>query len=246
MRGARGRTFRARFAGGRTRAPAALVNLSTRAYHAGGDETIIAGFVIGGTGPKRLLVRAVGPTLGAFGLGGTLPNPRLTLVNQAGATVAENDDWGASPDAAALAALFPVAGAFALGAGSRDAAVVATLPPGAYSAVVRSTDRAAGVALLELYDLEPGAPARLVNLSTRTFSGPGEQTAIVGFGLAGNAARPVLVRAAGPALAAFALAPASRDAAVLPELPAGTYTAVAAGASAAATGQTLVEVYVVP
>lgn len=291
VRGARGRTFRARFSAAPTAAPAALVNLSTRAYHAGGDETIIAGFVIGGTGTKRLLVRAVGPTLGAFGLGGTLPNPRLALVNQAGATVAENDDWGTSPDAAALAALFPVAGAFALGAGSRDAAVVATLPPGAYSAVVRSADRTAGVALLELYDLEPGAPARLVNLSTRTFSGTGEQTAIVGFGLAGTTARPVLVRAAGPALAAFgvtgaladphlrlvdaaggtvaqndnwgasvfapelaaaatrvaafALAPASRDAAVLPDLPGGTYTAVATGA-AAATGQTLVEVYVVP
>ncbi|MBI5771935.1 MAG: polysaccharide lyase 8 family protein [Verrucomicrobia bacterium] len=290
--GARGKSFRARFATAPTKTTATLTNLSTRAYLAARDDTIIAGFVVGGTGTKRLLVRAIGPTLATFGLTGALANPRLAIVNQAGATVAENDDWGSAPGTAAeLAAIFPVAGAFALSATSRDAAAVVSLPPGQYSAVVRSMDGTSGVALVELYDLAPDAPARLVNLSTRTFSGTGEQTAIVGFGLGGTGAQPVLVRAAGPALtafgvtgaltdpqlrvvnsagvtlaqndnwgasvfapeitaaatsvAAFALAPTSRDAAALPMLTPGTYTAIASGAGTT-TGQTLVEVYIVP
>jgi hypothetical protein len=259
------------------------------------DDTIIAGFVVGGSGGKRLLVRAVGPTLATFGVTGTLANPRLALVDATGATVAQNDDWGSSPDAAALAATFPVAGAFGLTPGSRDAALIVTLPPGPYSAVVRTADATgSGVALVELYDLDPAGSARLVNLSTRAFSGPGEQGAIVGFGLGGRALQPVLIRAAGPALtafgvggaladpqlrvvdaagtvlaqndhwgssvftpeiaaassgvAAFAFAPASRDAATLPWLRPGTYTALAtgAGSGAAASGQVLVEVYLAP
>ena len=209
---ARGKSFRARFNTGQTKPIAALTNLSTRAYVASRDDTIIAGFVVGGTGPKRLLVRAVGPTLAAFGLTGVLANPRLSIVDGSGTTVAENDDWGLAPNAAELAATFPVAGAFGLGSGSRDAALIVSLPPGPYSAVVRTADATgSGVALVELYDLAPGAPARLVNLSTRAFSGPGEQGAIVGFGLGGAAAQPVLIRAAGPALAAFGVTGAIVD-----------------------------------
>jgi hypothetical protein len=293
--GARGRSFRARFTTGQVRPLAALTNLSTRAFLGSRDDTIIAGFVVGGSGGKRLLVRAVGPTLATFGVTGTLANPRLALVDATGATVAQNDDWGSSPDAAALAATFPVAGAFGLTPGSRDAALIVTLPPGPYSAVVRTADATgSGVALVELYDLDPAGSARLVNLSTRAFSGPGEQGAIVGFGLGGRALQPVLIRAAGPALtafgvggaladpqlrvvdaagtvlaqndhwgssvftpeiaaassgvAAFAFAPASRDAATLPWLRPGTYTALAtgAGSGAAASGQVLVEVYLAP
>ncbi len=292
---ARGRSFRARLTTGRVKPVATLTNLSTRAHLGARDDTIIAGFVVGGAGGKRLLVRAVGPTLATFGLTGVLANPRLAVVDRAGVTVAENDDWDRTPNAAALAAAFPAAGAFSLTPGSRDAALIVTLPPGPYSAVVRTADpTGGGVALVELYDLDPGGPARLVNLSTRAFSGPGEQSAIVGFGLGGTALQPVLVRAAGPALAgfgvsgaladpelrvvdatgavlaqndhwgssvftteitaaatkvaAFAFAPASRDAATLPWLRPGSYTALATGAGtgAAASGQVLVEVYLAP
>jgi len=201
---ARGKSFRVRFATSQTKPPFSLTNLSTRAYIATRDDTIIAGFVVSGTGRKQLLIRAVGPTLTSFGLTGALANPRLSIVDSAGVTVAENDDWGSAANAAELAATFPAAGAFSLTAGSRDAALLASLPPGAYSAVVRSAEPVgSGVALIELYDLAPDSAARLVNLSTRAFSGFGEQTAIVGFGLGGTTAQQVLVRAAGPALVAF-------------------------------------------
>ncbi|MBI5692066.1 MAG: polysaccharide lyase 8 family protein [Verrucomicrobia bacterium] len=290
--GARGKSLRARFATGQTKPVAALTNLSTRAYLASRDDTIIAGFVVGGAGTKRLLVRAVGPTLTAFGLTGVLANPRVAIVDGKGAVVAENDDWSSGTGAVELAGIFPIAGAFALAPGSRDAALVVSLPPGPYSAVVRTGDaNDRGVALVELYDLAPGSSSRLVNLSTRAFSGPGEQSAIVGFGLGGTSPQPILVRASGPALsafgvtgaladpqlrvanaagvvlaqndnwgssvfapeiaaaavgvAAFPFAPASRDAATLPHLAPGTYTAVAAGNGATA-GQTLIEVYLAP
>jgi hyaluronate lyase len=290
--GARGKSLRARFSTGQEKSVAALTNLSTRAYLGSADDTIIAGFVIGGTGPKRLLIRAVGPALTAFGVNGALLNPRLTLVDRENTIVAQNDDWGSATGASELPAIFASAGAFALLPGGRDAALVVSLAPGQYSAVVRSSDPAGrGVALVELYDLDQGATARLVNLSTRAFSGPGEQSAIVGFRLSGAAGQPVLIRATGPALAAFgvtgaladpqlqvansagtilaqndnwdssvfnaeiasaatrvaafALPTGSRDAATLTPLGAGTYTALATGAGTS-TGQTLVEVYVVP
>jgi hypothetical protein len=96
--------------------------------------------------------------------------------------------------------------------GSRDAALIASLPPGAYSAVVRNSDTTGnGTALVEIYDLAPDTTARLVNLSARAFSGTGEQTAIVGVALGGKAPQQILVRAAGPALAAFGVAGALTD-----------------------------------
>jgi len=205
--GARGKTFRARFSTGEPKPGATLTNLSTRAYLASRDDVLIAGFVVGGTGPKRLLIRAVGPTLSTFGIAEALANPRLSIMNSTGATLAENDDWNSAGNAAELAALFPAVGAFALPAASRDAALLVSLPPGAYSAVVRNADAAgSGIVLVELYDPAPTPASHLVNLSSRVFSGTGAQTAIVGFALTGEAPRQVLVRASGPALAAFGVA----------------------------------------
>lgn len=210
--GARGKTFRARFAVGEAKPPAELCNLSTRAYLAPREGVLIAGFVVVGTGPKKLLIRAVGPTLSAFGVTDALANPRLAIMSGTGATLAENDDWSTGAGAAEVAATSPAVGAFGLPPGSRDAALVVALPPGLFSAVVRSVEPAAGgVALLEIYDPAPTPEARLVNLSSRSFSGSGTQTAIVGFVLAGDAPRQVLVRAAGPALASFGVAETLAD-----------------------------------
>lgn len=201
---ARGRTFRAQFAAGDAKPRATLTNLSTRASLVTAGDALIAGFVVGGEGTKRLLVRAVGPGLNALGVPGALANPRLTITNGAGATVAENDDWGAAPNAPELAATFAQVGAFGLPGGSRDAAMLVTVPAGNYSAVVRNADAAgSGIVLVEVYDTAPAAEPRLINLSSRVFSGAGAQIAIVGFALAGEASRQVLIRAAGPALAAF-------------------------------------------
>ncbi|MDO8542375.1 MAG: polysaccharide lyase 8 family protein [Opitutaceae bacterium] len=210
--GARGRTFRARLSGGDAKPPASLGNLSTRGHLATRDDILIAGFVVRGSGTKRLLVRAVGPALTGFGVPDALANPRLAIVSDAGTSVAENDDWGTASTAAELAATFPAVGAFGLPDGSRDAALLMALPPGAYSAMVRNAATAgSGVVLVEVYDAEPSAEARLINLSSRVFSGSGTQTAIVGFALSGEAPRQVLVRAAGPALAVFNVAGALVD-----------------------------------
>jgi hypothetical protein len=174
VNGSRGRTFRAQFSTGEAKARASLTNLSTRAFLATRDDVLIAGFVVGGSGTKPLLVRAVGPGLGALGVPGVLANPRLAIVNAAGATVAENEDWSTATNARELEAAFPTVGAFGLPAASRDAALLVTLPAGNYSAVVRNADAAgSGIVLVEVYDTAPSAEPRLVNLSSRIFSGTG-------------------------------------------------------------------------
>jgi peroxiredoxin len=125
-----------------------LVNLSCRARVGTGGDVLIAGFVVRGA-PRRLLIRAVGPTLASLGVTGTLADPRLEITSQAtGAIVASNDDWDAT-----LAPTFTSVGAFALGSGSKDAAVVVTLPPGGYTAQVSGVGSTTGVAIVEVYDL---------------------------------------------------------------------------------------------
>jgi len=128
-----------------------LVNLSTLA-RIGDAATLAVGFVVGGNGPCTVVVRAVGPTLAAaFGLGGAMADPVLVLFsNDSGREIAGNDDWGGS---AGLAAAMGTVGAFPLGdAASRDAALVVTLPPGAYSARVSGQAGLGGLALVEVYE----------------------------------------------------------------------------------------------
>lgn len=131
---------------------ARLANLSVRNRTEAGAGTLIAGFVVAGTGSRALLVRAVGPALGAFGVADTLPDPSLQLFAGAVPQLA-NDDWSLPPTAAMLAAFAAQAGAFALPAASRDAALATALPAGAYSAVVTAAPSTtpAGTALIELY-----------------------------------------------------------------------------------------------
>ena len=128
------------------------VNLSTRAYVHTGDGVLIGGFVVSGPAYKRMLIRAVGPTLGAFGVGNALTDPVLTVYSGSD-TVASNDRWGVSSNATAIAAASSRAGAFALASTSEDAALLITLPPGAYTVEVKGKDNGEGVALLEIYDL---------------------------------------------------------------------------------------------
>ncbi len=126
------------------------VNLSTRARVGTGDRTLIGGFVVVGPASQRVLIRAVGPTLGSFGVTGVLADPVLTL--HTGATVvASNDRWDAGDGAAVVEASNRRVGAFALAAGSEDAALFVTLPPGAYTVEVRGKNESEGVALLEIY-----------------------------------------------------------------------------------------------
>ncbi len=128
-----------------------IVNLSARALVGPGEQLMIGGFSVSGTGSKRLLIRAMGPQLGAFGVENPLADPELVLHGSGGAQLAANDNW--HPE---IAWSFDAAGAAALPAGSRDAAVVVTLTAGdTYTVIVRSANGATGEALLEIYELPP-------------------------------------------------------------------------------------------
>jgi hypothetical protein len=127
-----------------------LINLSVRAHVGAGPDAPTLGFVITGTTPKRVMIRAVGPTLAAFGVTDVLADPRLQLF-QGSALVNENDNWGGS---GAMAATFTSVGAFPLSDPiSRDAALIATLAPGAYTAQISGVNNSTGVALIEVYDV---------------------------------------------------------------------------------------------
>jgi hypothetical protein len=128
-----------------------LINVATRGEVAAGAP-LIAGFVLGGTQPRRVLLRAVGPALGALGVSQALADPVLALFR--GTTpVAQNDDWALGRSPAAVAATAVRAGAFALAEGSLDAALLVTLAPGAYTAVVTGVGESGGVTLVEVYDV---------------------------------------------------------------------------------------------
>ncbi len=184
---------------------ARLVNIATRVAVGGSAGTPIPGFVLTGNGTKSMLVRAVGPSLAAFGVTGVLADPRFSLVG-ATATVASNDNWLAA-DAGTMAGV----GAFALTGGSKDAALVATLPAGAYTAPVTATDGGSGVALLEVYDASSGSSVNVINASTRAYVGTGDSVLIPGFVISGSGALKLLIRAVGPTLGSFGVTDALAD-----------------------------------
>ena len=181
-----------------------LVNLSTRGMAGTGDATLIPGFFIEGSQPKRILLRGVGPGLATFGVSGVLARPELTVRRADGGVVMVNRGWDNTGDPALLAATAASVGAFPLARGSGDCAVIATLEPGAYTAPITGADGGTGIAMVEAYEIESGG-TRLTNLSTRARVASGAGVAIPGVVISGENARTVLVRAVGPGLAAFGL-----------------------------------------
>lgn len=135
-----------------------VVNLSSRGFVGSGSDLMIAGFVIPGEVPRRLLIRAVGPTLASYGVADTLADPVLEVVqngpDQTTYRLAQNDDWFRAENAAELATLMHTLGAFPLGPSSRDAATLVELEPGAYSVLIRGTNDTTGIALVEIYAVE--------------------------------------------------------------------------------------------
>lgn len=183
-----------------------LANVSSRGVAGSGANSMIVGFFISGSKPKKVLVRAIGPTLSDYQVPDTLADPVLTLrTAPQGVVVARNNDWG-QPEAPLTAGDIRTAmasvGAFSLREGSADAVIYATLAPGSYSAVVSSPTNASGVVLLEAYDAEtPFNPdIRLTNLSTRGFVGTGANILIAGFVVNGTGPKTYLIRAVGPTL----------------------------------------------
>lgn len=180
-----------------------LANFSTRARVGLGDQVAIAGFTISAGSAKPLLVRAVGPTLAGFGVADALPAPAVELF-RGNVSIDRNTSWSAAGAGPALATAAVSVGAFALQAGTADAALVTTLASGSYSAVIGGADARTGVGLVEVYDLAVSSPgARITNLSVRATAGTGADTLIVGLVVQGTAPQRFLLRAVGPALAAF-------------------------------------------
>ena len=188
-----------------------LMNVSARLRVVEGDasRSLIVGFVVAGSQPKRILLRAIGPALTGFGVPGALADPKLRLYSSVGGLVVENDNWSGVETSTVATAV----GAFALADGARDAAVVVTLQPGAYTLTV-SPNGGDGVALAEVYDADAatgsGASA-IINLSTRGQIDGDSSPLIAGFAVHGNGARRVLIRGIGPALTKFGVAGALID-----------------------------------
>jgi uncharacterized protein (DUF1800 family) len=177
-----------------------LANVSTLTRVGTGADVLTAGFYVGGTAPKQVVVRAVGPRLATapFNVSDTLADPVLTIYNSANAVVATNDNWNVAD-----LSTFNAVGAFALTAGSRDAGIVTTLPPGAYSAQASGVGTTTGTAIVEVYEV--GTPVgKFLNLSARAQVGGAAGQLTPGFVVtAGSGTRKLLIRAAGPTLTAF-------------------------------------------
>jgi hypothetical protein len=160
-----------------------------------GDNVGIGGFIITGTAPKHILLRAIGPSV--TGVPGVLADPVLELHRPNGLPTITNDNWRDDPvqEAAILATgLAPT--------NNLESAIDVTLNPGAYTAILRGKDNSSGVALIEVYDLSQAVLSKLANISTRAFVSTGNDIVIAGFTLGGNnASDSVIVRGLGPSLA---------------------------------------------
>jgi hypothetical protein len=176
-----------------------VLNLSTRGTVSSGDNVLINGFIITGTDPKTVVLRALGPSLSDFGLSGVLADPVLSVYNSSGVLVATNDNWQTD-----LGSAFMAQNGFAPGNPSESAALVQNLTPGAYTAVVRGKNSMEGISLAEVYELtDAGLNSKLANVSGRSYVGTGDNVLISGFIIGDVASATVVVRALGPSLGSF-------------------------------------------
>ena len=185
-----------------------LVNLSTRAFVGTGERALIGGFIIQGTQPATVILRAIGNSLPALGITNALRDPVMELRASSGAILATSDDWIDDAFAGDVASyrLDP--------SNSRESAIFATLNPGAYTFVVRAFDnndgQLTGTAIVELYDLHTTG-GRAANISTRGQVLQGDQVLIGGFIVGGGQSKTVIARALGPSLANQGVAGALTD-----------------------------------
>lgn len=173
-----------------------LANISSRVSAGEGDNRLIGGFIISGTVAKKVIVRATGPSLGQYGVNSVLADPTLELHDKTGALIAANDDWKDSQRTEIETSGLPPTNAL-------ESAIIRTLNPGAYTAIVAGKDGESGTALVEVYDLSPTANSTLINISTRGAVGAQSDVLIGGFIIGGTTGSTrVLVRSVAPSLLA--------------------------------------------
>jgi pectin methylesterase-like acyl-CoA thioesterase len=172
-----------------------LLNISTRLRVGGSQAVGIGGFIVTGTAAKKVILRAIGPSLSASGLGNVLADPVLELYGAPGDLIATNDNW--KEDLTSASELEEMA---MTPPDDTEAAVVVTLSPGHYTAVIAGKNGATGTALVEMYDVDPMADSQFGNVSTLGSVGMGDDALIGGFVVAGPGSARVVIRAIGPSL----------------------------------------------
>ncbi len=173
-----------------------LANISTRMRVDAGDNVLIAGFIIQGNGPKKIVIRGIGPSLSAFGIANPLQDPTIELFT-GNTSLGTNDNWQQNSNAAEIiaAGLAPT--------NPLESALLVTLAPGTYTAVLRGKNNGTGIGVVEAYDLETTGPSRLVNISTRGFVLTDDNVMIGGVIITGDDPSLLVVRAIGPSLGDF-------------------------------------------
>jgi hypothetical protein len=199
-----------------TAIPGLVANVSTRLPVGKDDNVLIEGFSVQGPAgsTKKIIVRANGPSLAAFGVTDALANPTLEIhdANNNNAIVATNDDWRVTQPGGLITAdqsAEIAASGFAPG-NDRESAIIANLPPGSYTAVVRGAGNSVGTGVVDAFDLSPAASARLVNIATRGLIQRGDGLMIAGF-ITQNGPVKAVALAIGPSLAAFGITNALAD-----------------------------------
>jgi len=182
--------------------PVSLGNISTRSFVQTGDNVMIGGFIVQGTGPKRVIIRAIGPELTQYGITNALANPRLELHDGTGALIGANDDWQSTIIGGIITGnqASDIQNSGRAPTVASESAIIANLQPGNYTAVVRGINNTTGVALIEVYDLDAGANSNLGNISTRSFVQTDDNAMIGGFIVQGTGTKRVIIRAIGPEL----------------------------------------------
>jgi hypothetical protein len=164
-----------------------------------GDNVGIGGFIITGSAPKHVVIRAIGPSLTQIGVPDALADPVLELHGPGAFVTITDDNWRDDPVQEALIIADGIPPTNDL-----ESAIDATLAPGAYTAIARGKNDTSGIALIEVYDVSQAVQARLANISTRALVSTGDDVVIAGFILGnGNGLDRIVVRGIGPSLTAF-------------------------------------------
>lgn len=170
---------------------ATLANISTRAVVGTGEDVLIGGFIVTGTQAKRVIIRGIGPSLP---LPGKMLDPTLALHDASGAVIGSNDNWSQNANSQEI-----VESGVAPSSPS-EAALLMSLAPGSYTAVLSGAGQTSGTAVVEVYDLDPAADSKLANISTRAAVQTGDNVLIGGLIVVGQSNADVIVRAIGPSL----------------------------------------------
>ena len=187
--------------------PASLGNVSTRSFVQTGSNVMIGGFIVQGSGPKRVIIRAIGPGLTQYGVPNVMADPILELHDGTGALIATNNDWQTTIIGGIITGsqVTDIQNSGHAPTAASESAIIANLQPGNYTAILSGVSGTTGVALVEVYDLAAGASSSLGNVSTRSLVQTDSNVMIGGFIVQGGGPKRVIIRAIGPELTQYGI-----------------------------------------